>query len=129
MTSVEWWRHSKAAGASPIQGVGTRAPARTVRPASRNSSTPGSKGTAQTFIASSIAAQTMLTVKARVSRTLRPVSFCAPLGRYSTPSATSAGSAERQLKKLNGAALARPCASIVVTSAMGRGTMAPIISL
>ncbi len=56
--------------------------------------------------------ETMLTVKARVSRTLRPVSFWPPVGRYSTPSARIAGSAERQLKKLNGAALTTPCASI-----------------
>ena len=95
---------------------------------------PGSKGTAQMFMASAMAFETMLTVKARVSRTLRPVSFCSvsfcgPVGRYSTPRARMAGSAERQLKKLNGAAFTMPSREMVVTRAIGRGTTAPISSL
>ena len=40
-----------------------------------------------------------------------------------------AGSAERQLKKLNGAAFTMPSLEMVVTSAIGRGTTAPISSL
>ncbi len=117
---VVWWRHSKVTGDSTILGQGTRMPGAAVRPASSSSSTPGSKGTAQTFIASRMASDTMLTEKASVSRIFRPVSFCAPLGRYSTPRARMAGSAERQLKKLKGAAFTTPSFEMVVTSAMGR---------
>jgi hypothetical protein len=50
-------------------------------------------------------------------------------GWFSTPSARIGGSADKQLKKLNGAALIRPSGSTVVTSAIGRGTTVPIISL
>ena len=71
----------------------------------------------------------MLTVKACVSRTLAPVSFWRPSGRYSTPSARMAGSDDRQLKKLKGAAFMAPWRSTVVTQAIGRGTTAPIRSL
>jgi len=129
MDRVTWWRHSNAAGDCAIQGQGTLRPGQASRPACASSSTPGSNGTAQAFIASAMSSETMLTVKAWVARTLAPVSLWLPSRRNSTPSARIAGSADRQLKKLNGAALARPAASTVVTSAIGRGTTAPIRSL
>ena len=80
-------------------------------------------------IASAIARETMLTVKTSVSRMLAAVSLKRRSAWFSTPSARIGGSADRQLKKLKGAAFTRPAPSTVVTSAIGRGTTAPIISL
>ena len=124
-----WRRHSNAAGASLIQGDATVLPGIAVSPAAFNSSCSGENGTAQTCIASAIACETMLTVKTSVRRMLRPVSLNRMSGWFSTPSARIGGSADRQLKKLNGAALIRPSGSTVVTSAIGRGTTVPISSL
>ena len=45
------------------------------------------------------------------------------------PDATIGGSADKQLKKLKGAALATPSSLTVVTNAMGRGITVPINSL
>ncbi len=80
-------------------------------------------------MASAIAKETMLTVKTSVMRILWPVSLKDMSGWFSTPMARIGGSAERQLKKENGAALLRPSSSTVVTSAIGRGMIVPIISL
>ena len=80
-------------------------------------------------MASRMALLTMLTVNSSVRAMLRTVSLGVSSSRFSTPSATMAGSADRQLKKLNGAALARPSGPSVVTSAIGRGTTVPIRSL
>ena len=67
----------------------------------------------------------MFTVKAwRRAHIARRCPCAGRSARYSTPSARMAGSAERQLKKLNGAAFTTPFASTVVTSAIGRGTTA-----
>jgi hypothetical protein len=76
-----------------------------------------------------MARETMLTVKTSVWRMLAAVSLKRMSAWFSTPSARVGGSADRQLKKLTGAALTRPAASTVVTSAIGRGTLEPIISL
>ncbi len=84
---------------------------------------------AQMFIASAIASSTRLTTNSAVSRMLRTVSLGAPLWRCSTPSVTTAGSWLSTLKKLKGAALTIPSRSTVVTSAIGRGTTAPISNL
>src|ERR1700761_4057892 len=126
---VTWRRHSNAAGACLIQGEATTAPGIAVRPAAANSSLSAANGTAQTCIASAIACDTMLTVNTSVSRTLSAVSLNDMSGWFSTPIARIGGSADRQLKKLNGAALMRPAGSTVVTSAIGRGTTVPIINL
>ena len=82
--------------------------------------------TAQTFIASRMASLTMLTVNSSGPAMLRTVSLGVSSSWFSMPSATIAGSADRQLKKLKGAALTRPSAPIVVTSAIGQGTTVPI---
>ena len=50
------------------------------------------------------------------------VSFGLSSLRVPIPSATTAGSDPKTLKKLKGAAFTRPSASMVVTHAMGRGT-------
>src|SRR6202000_1010121 len=122
-------RHSKEAGASLIQGDATTVPGIAVRPAACNSSRSAENGTAQTCIASAIACDTILTVNTSVRRMFGAVSLNDMSGWFSTPSARIGGSADRQLKKLKGAALMRPCGSTVVTSAIGRGTTGPIISL
>ncbi|MBB2839278.1 UNVERIFIED_ORG: hypothetical protein GGE64_003025 [Rhizobium etli] len=70
-----------------------------------------------------------MTVKTSVMRILWPVSLNDMSALFSTPIARIGGSADRQLKKLKGAALIRPCSSTVVTSAIGRGMIVPIISL
>jgi hypothetical protein len=128
-SSVTWRRHSKAAGASLIQGEATAVPGIAVRPAACNSSRPVGNGTEQMCIASAIAWDTMLTVNTSVRRTLSAVSLNDMSAWFSTPSARIGGSADRQLKKLKGAALMRPSRSTVVTNAIGRGTTVPIISL
>src|SRR5882757_5735830 len=107
-SSVTWRRHSKAAGASLIQGDATTVPGIAVNPAACNSSRSAEKGTEQTCIASAIACDTMLTVNTSVRRMLSAVSLNDMSGWFSTPSARIGGSADKQLKKLNGAALIRP---------------------
>ena len=57
------------------------------------------------------------------------VSLAPPEALTPMPSTTSGGSSASTLKKLNGAALVRPPASRVVTSAIGRGTTSPPKSL
>src|ERR1700684_3895137 len=128
-SSVTWRQHSNEAGASLIQGEATTVPGIAVNPAACNSLPSGANGTAQTCIASAIARDTILTVNTSVRRTLSAVSLNDMSGWFSTPSARIGGSADRQLKKLNGAALMRPDGWTVVTSAIGRGTTVPIISL
>src|SRR5450631_477575 len=128
-SSVTWRRHSKEAGASLIQGEATSVPGIEVNPAACSSSCPVANGTAQTCIDSAIACETILTVNTSVRRILSAVSLNDMSGWFSTPSARIGGSADRQLKKLKGAALIRPKESTVVTSAIGRGTTVPIINL
>src|SRR5258708_18215624 len=128
-SSVTWRRHSKAAGACLIQGEATNVPGIAVNPAACNSSCTEPNGTAQTCIGSAIACDTRLTVNTSVRRILSAVSLNDMSGWFSTPSARIGGSADKQLKKLNGAALIRPSGLTVVTSAVGRGTTGPIITL
>jgi hypothetical protein len=50
------------------------------------------------------------------------VSLLVPVGLWLNPRTTSAGSSEKRLKKLKGAALCKPSLFIDVTKATGLGT-------
>jgi hypothetical protein len=72
---------------------------------------------------------TRWTTKVPVAAMLRVVSLAELSGLCSRPRTISAGSSEKTLKKLNGAALTTPSGPKVVTSAIGRGTIVAMRSL
>ena len=73
------------------------------------------------FIASAIPSSTRLTTNSPAPAMLRVVSFGLLPGRCCSPSTISAGSSEKTLKKLKGAAFTTPSGDRLVTSAIGRG--------
>ena len=81
------------------------------------------------FIACAMAWDTRLTTNWPVTRILAPVSLASPGLRPPMPITITAGSCEKTLKKLNGAAFSTPCASWLTTQAIGRGTTVDTISL
>src|SRR5690606_38478545 len=123
-TSVRWRvpsprhtrsRHSSCTGEAASRGAATAREGSVSSPATASSSTSGGKSMAQTVIAGTSARSTRLTTMLPVSRMLRSVSLSGTgPSRPSMPRTTSGGAWLKTLKKLNGAALARPCLSQLV---------------
>src|SRR5262245_45582479 len=91
---------------------------------SANSSTSGGYSPEQTFIASAMSSLTTLTTNSFVARMLAMVSFGGV--RQTGPKPTTGGSAQKALKKENGARFSTPADDTVDTNAIGLGTTEPI---
>src|SRR5262245_2250970 len=101
-----------------------------VSPDCWNSSTSGGNSVEQTFIGLAKSSDTMLTTNSRVATMLFKVSFLFPsLPRIIGEKQTTGGLALTPVKKLNGARFRMPSGLMLETKAIGRGTMAPIMSL
>jgi hypothetical protein len=115
-------------GLSRIRGGFTFVDGAAVSPTAFSSSTPVGKSVAVRFICPAIDPTTTLTTNCRVALMFAAVSFGVCGARSPTPSTTTGGSDPMQLKKLKGAAFTTPSTSIVVTNAIGRGTMTAVNS-
>ena len=126
--------HSKVTGLSAGRGARTRRPGTGVSPASSNSLSPWASASAHATTRATFDSVATLTVNAPVPPSasgfaLRSVSFSpAPPGGLATLTTRPIGSLPTPVKKLKGARFGRPAASHVPTTAIGRGTIAPIIS-
>jgi hypothetical protein len=71
----------------------------------------------------------MFTTNSFVASTFESVSFCKPSFRITVENKIVGGFEQTPLKKLNGARFRIPSLLIVETSAIGLGTIEPIINL
>src|ERR1017187_3890208 len=124
-------RHSIAAWASAMRGTLTFSDGAVVKAAISTSLSSAGKSVAQMFIWLAISSVTIFTTNSPVRLMLRAVSLGSYLGieRLVTPMPTIGGSVHRQLYALKGAAFRRPCSSMLVMRAMGRGATRPTRSL
>jgi len=127
-------RHSKVTGLSAGRGARTALPGIGVSPASANSLSPCGIGSAQATTRWMFSSVATLTVNSPVPPSatgfaLRSVSFSpSPPGGLATLMTRVIGSVPQPMKKLYGARFGRPSGSRVPTTAIGRGTIDPIIS-
>ena len=99
------------------------------KPIISTSLTPGAKRSAQRCTWAAIGSVTALMTNSPLAAMLRCVSLSSSWSSSATTMPRSAGSMERQMYELKGAALSTPFAPKVVTSAMGRGTTAAMRNL
>src|SRR6266852_56707 len=112
-------------GDSATRGGRTTMLGNGVRPTAVNSLTSGGYGAEVSLAWATFDSVTMLTTNWRVSRMLRRVSLASRSAGVTGQKRTAGGLLQTPLKKLNGARLVIPAALMVLTQAMGRGTMAP----
>src|SRR5258708_31215242 len=100
-----------------------------VNPDASNSSTSGGNSVEQMLTSWMKSSETTLTTNSRVSSTLRSVSFQPPsLPLIIGEKQTTGGLALPAVKKLNSASLRMPSGLRGDTKAIGRATIAPIVS-
>src|SRR5260370_30064475 len=115
---------------SPTRGGRTLSLGIGVSPDVSNSSTSGATSAEQIFICCANSSDTMFTTNSFVDRILFSVSLvAASRPRTIGQKQITGGLALIPVKKLKGARLRTPSGLIEDTNAIGRGTMAPIMSL
>ena len=98
---------------------------RTAKPARRVSSSPGGRAREHSTMRAATGSSQRWMTHSPFAIRFAAVSFGVPSSRSAGASTAIGGSTPMTLKKENGAALTRPAASTVVTSAMGLGTTSP----
>src|ERR1035438_683995 len=121
--------HSMLTCDSFTRGDLTRSPGTGVRPVTWNSSTSGGNSAEVVFTCLINSSETMFTTKSPVRSMLLRVSFGCPSAFRNGQKQTTGGFMLAAVKKLNGARLQMPAGLTVETKAIGRGTIAPTITL